>query len=282
MMTPETTPEVTPRPRRVIIALDPEAQCSSALEAAARLAAQRGAELVGLFVEDSALIDAAALPMTRNIRRSGAAEEAVDAQRMRQGLRVWAARAEAMLNAAAARWHVQCSFRVARGDVAERLLAEAGDCELLALGTVGRRSAGARIGGTARRIARSAKCSVMVMRCEGLRHRPVIVLYEGAARALAMGAELADMHSCPLEVLAVGADDAAAQAAEAEAADWLAEHDVAATVHGHAGHDAQAIYALLSDRSPNAIIVDRQGALGRLIDVAEALERPTASVFVVG
>ena len=97
-----------------------------------------------------------------------------------------------------------------------------------------------------------------------------------------MGAELADMHGCPLEVLAVGADAAAAQAAEAEAADWLAVQDVAATVHGHAGHDAQAIYALLSERSPNAVIVDRQGALGRLIDIAEALERPTASVFVVG
>ena len=97
-----TTPETIPRPRRVIIALDPEAQCSSALEAAARIAAQRGAELVGLFVEDSALIDAAALPMTRNIRRSGAAEEAVDARRMEQGLRFWAARAEAML-----RWKTQ-------------------------------------------------------------------------------------------------------------------------------------------------------------------------------
>ena len=122
----------------------------------------------------------------------------------------------------------------------------------------------------------------MVMRCEGLRHRPVMVLYEGAARALAMGAELAGLHGCPLEVLAVGADDAAAKATEAEAAAWLAEHGVAATVHGHAGHDAGAIYALLSERSPNAVIVDRQGALGRLIDVEEALERPTASVFVVG
>ncbi len=275
-------PEPTPRPRRVIIALDPEAQCLSALEAAARLAAQRGAELVGLFVEDSALIDAAALPMTRNIRRSDSAEEAVDARRMQQGLRVWAARAEAMLKTVAGRWRVQSSFRVARGDVAERLLAEAGDCELLALGTVGRRSAGTRLGGTARRIAQGAKCSVMVMRCEGLRHRPVIVLYEGAARSLAMGAELADMHGCPLEVLAVGADAATASAAAAQAAAWLGEHDVAATVHGHAGHDAQAIYALLSDRSPNAIIVDRQGALGRLIDIVEALERPTASVLVVG
>ncbi len=281
MMTPETTPEVTPGPRRVIIALDPEAQCMAALEAAARLAAQRGAELVGLFVEDSALIDAAALPMTHNIRRSDSAEEAVDARRMEQGLRVWAARAEAMLKATAARWRVQSSFRVARGEVAERLLAEAGDCELLALGTVGRRSAGTRLGGTARRIARGAKCSVMVMRCEGLRHRPVMVLYEGAARVLAMGAELADLHGCPLEVLAVGADDAAAEAAEATAADWLAAHGVAATVHGHAGDEAQAIYALLSDRSPNAIIVDRRGALGRLIDIAEALERPTASIFVV-
>ena len=75
----------------------------------------------------------------------------------------------------------------------------AGDCELLALGTVGRRSAGGRIGNTARRIAAGATCSVMVMRCEGLRHRPVIVLYEVAVRALAMAAELADMHRCPLE-----------------------------------------------------------------------------------
>ena len=130
-----TTSETAAGPRRVIIALDPEAQCSSALDAAARIAAQRGAELVGLFVEDSALIEAAALPMARNIRQSDSAEELVDVPRMQRGLRVWAARAEAMLKSAAGRWRVQSSFRVARGEVAERLLAEATGCELLALGT---------------------------------------------------------------------------------------------------------------------------------------------------
>ena len=270
------------RPRRVVVALDPAAQCRAALEAAARLAALRGAELVGLFIEDSELLDAAALPVTRIVRSYDLVEETVDAARMQQGLRVWASRAEAMLNSAAGRWRVKSSFRVARGPIAERLLAETGECELLALGTVGRPSPGNRVGGTARRIASGALCPVMVMRGEGGRARPVVVLYEGAERALDLGVELAELHGSPLEVLAAGEDAEAATAAEKSAAEWLARRGVAGAVHGLAGAGAEAVYELLGGRAPNALVIDRRGGVGREIDVVKALERSAASVLIVG
>ena len=62
-----TGPGEAAAPRRILVALEAGESAPALLEAAANLAAGLHAELVGLFVEDRELLDAADLPVTRSI-----------------------------------------------------------------------------------------------------------------------------------------------------------------------------------------------------------------------
>ena len=262
--------------KRVLVALDPAAECRAALETAARLAAQSEAELVGLFVEENELLEAAALPVTRVIRGSDFALDPLDRSVMEQGLKAWAAQARANLTAAAERWHVQASFQVARGDLAEALLAEARRCDLLALGTVGRVSQRSRIGATARRMARQAPCSVLVMRRDETPGLPVTVLYEGNERALALGAELAQMQGRALEIAVVDAELAVAAKA------WLSDRDLPARVEQLSVETAEQLSAQLASQPAGIVVLERAGRLGSAVDTDRVLAGPPSSVILVG
>ena len=262
--------------KRVLVALDPAAECRAALETAARLAAQWEAELVGLFVEESELLEAAALPVAQVIRGSDFTLERLDRHAMERGLKAWAAQAEAHLAAAAERWRVQASFRVARGNLAEALLAEARRSDLLALGTVGRVSQRGRIGATARLMARQAPCSVLVMRRDKAVGLPVVVVFEGGERALAFGAELAGLQGRGLEIVAANADLLAVAQA------WLERHDLRAAVEQAAATEADRLSGLLGSRAAGIVVLERAGPLGGAIDTDRVLAGPPSSVVLVG
>ncbi len=262
--------------RRVVVALDPAAQCRAALDLAARLAAQSEAELVGLFVEESELLAAAALPVTRALRSHGSADEALDTAKMEHGLRAWAARAEATLASAAQRWRVKSSFRVARGRVGETLIAEAAGSDLLALGTVGRPSGRQRLGATARELARQAPCTLLLMRGEARVGRPVLVLFEGDRNALALAEQLARLDHVPLEILVSGEEQAKA------AATWLDEHGRKAPVRMLEEDDPEPVSHLLETEPCGTVILERKGRLGAAIDAERVLAGPATSVILLG
>lgn len=262
--------------RRVLVALDPAAQCRAALETAARLAAVREAELVGLFVEESDLLLAAALPVAQVIRETDFMLDALDPGKMQQGLRAWAAQARAVLDTAASRWHVQASFRVARGSVTEALLAEAGGYDLIALGTVSRASQRRRFGGTARLMARNAPCAVLLMRGSQEPGQPVVVVYEGAEQALGLGHELAGLNGHPLSVLAP--DEELAEAARS----WLAKRGGDARVEVLTPSEAGPLVERLGQAAAGIVVLERRGKLGGEIDVEAVLAGPASSVVLVG
>ncbi|MCG8354448.1 MAG: universal stress protein [Kiloniellales bacterium] len=261
--------------KRVLVAIDPAAECRSALEMAARLAAQSQAELVGLFVEESELLTAATLPMTRILRGHDLAEEALDRARMERGLRAWAAQAEAILSSAAARWRVKASFRVARGRIAEALLAEAAQTDLLALGTVGRPTQRRRVGTTAREIVRQAPCTLLISRGDGPSERPVRLLFEGNAAALRLADQLARLHESPLEVLVTSPHRAQAEA-------WARAHGRRTTVQVLAQADPNVVAERLQRDATGVAILERKGALGAAIDAEGLLAGTVSSIVLVG
>jgi hypothetical protein len=247
--------------RRILVALDAGEQGLADLEEAARLAAGLQAELVGLFVEDTDLIEAAGLPVARVVSRSARSDTLLDAALMRRALKVWAARSRETLAAAASHWRVRWSFRVARGSLAEQLLVEARDFDLVALGKAGGPVRAARMRSASRSVTERAGCSLLLLRRGPLARRPVVVIFEGAARALALGRTLARVYGCRLLVLAVGGDAAAAEALEAEAAAWLARHDTIGEVDPLADPAPEAIDETLRARYAGIVVLDRQGAM---------------------
>ncbi|MGB3936694.1 MAG: hypothetical protein WBL29_13395 [Burkholderiales bacterium] len=112
--------------RRIVLGLDAGTPLRD-LEAATALAARTGAELMGLFVEDIALLQFAALPFAHEIGGASAARRSLDVASVERSLRALAAEAERMLAGTAGRSEVRWSFRVARGVLVDVLLAAASD-----------------------------------------------------------------------------------------------------------------------------------------------------------
>ena len=211
--------------RRILVALDASAHSLAALEAAADFAAAVQAEVEGLFVEDINLIRLASLPCSREVRYT-ASLAALDLEQMERALKAQAAEARRALEAAARRAHVQWSFHVARGHVAQEVLAAAAAADLVTLGKRGRsRSPQARLGSTALRAVADTPVALLLVEhrrvgaagrrfgraiapVTAARRRVLVVCdgSEGAGRALDAAARLAEAGGVSLTVVLL-ADD---------------------------------------------------------------------------
>jgi hypothetical protein len=122
---------MTRKIRRVIVGLDPLQQSRALLEAAAELAGEMQAELLGLFVENQDLLHFAGLPFAREVGFETATRRALDVGSMERSLRALAKEARQALEAAAKPTRIQWSFRVVRGAPAAELLAAAEESDLV-------------------------------------------------------------------------------------------------------------------------------------------------------
>lgn len=117
--------------RRLVLTLASGDAPGPALEAAAALARWLDAELLAIFVENTALYDYARLPFAREIG-PGAAWRPLAPERLLDDYAAMAAAAQRRLRAIAARVGVPCEFEILRGDAAASLARAAVD-DLLAL-----------------------------------------------------------------------------------------------------------------------------------------------------
>lgn len=99
--------------RRILVTLDSTRSSQSVLESAALLAKAMHFELVGLFVEDSDLMTLAALPFSREVRRTGVIHD-LDPDVLQKEVAAHAAAARALMRQVAVRHHLRWSFRSVR------------------------------------------------------------------------------------------------------------------------------------------------------------------------
>lgn len=260
--------------RRILVALDASAHGRAALEAAARLAARSHAELVGLYVEDVALLRLAAFPFAREFSVGRTTGRALTAAAMARALRSQARHVREFLVRTAERHHVAWTFAVRRGEVDRELLAAVADADLLVLGrTRGAATRRPGLGSTVRAVV--GRCSAAVLVVPG-GTRPggaVVALYDdegSGGAAVAMGAALARADDGELVVLV--SDEALRPAAEAAVA--------ASAARGRLRVVAPAdLAAALADlaRSGNATVVLHRAAWNDAV-----LEQATGPVVVVG
>jgi hypothetical protein len=267
--------------RRILVALEDE-EAGAVIETAARLAAAMHAELVGLFVEDTELLEAANLPITSSVPRHGAGRARLDADVMRRALRVSAHQASRRLAVVAERSRVKWSFRVIRGAATEQVLAEAESHDLLALTGPGRALGGGRRQAAAQALAERAPCSVLLMRgAVRAGQQPVVAVYDGSERALAFGRDLARAYARPLIVLAVAEDAEAATRRGEQAAAWLAAHEVKAGALALALGTADELCQAVGGRNPAMLVLDRQGALAAKLDFESLLRGLGCPLFAL-
>jgi hypothetical protein len=267
-------------PRRVLVALEAEEGADALLEAAASLAAALHAELAGIFVEDSELLAAASQPATRTVPTHAVGRGASEAGTLRRGLKISAARAGEALAAVARRRRIKYSYRVVQGALAELVLAEARRTDLVALGPSGRAVRQARVTVTGCTVAAQAPCSVLLLQGAGAGARPVVVVYEGAEAALALGERLARIYRRPLLVLAVAEREAAAAELAARARDWERHHHGRARVIGAVGESAAEFRTTLEAQHPGILVLDPERGLVAKFGLEVLLGELRCSVFV--
>jgi nucleotide-binding universal stress UspA family protein len=191
---------------RILVALDASPDSLAALDTAVRLAANVNAELLGLFVEDVALLRAAEIPLARELSYFSATSAPLSRESVELKLRAQSRQIQAALARAAERARVASSFRCVRGHVSIEISSAAGDVDLLVLGrtgwSVGSR---ARIGSTALEIA-SSSVPVLLLPERGISERVHLVVYfdasASAERALRVARELAEAGLGGIAVLA--------------------------------------------------------------------------------
>jgi nucleotide-binding universal stress UspA family protein len=211
--------------RRILVALDASQHSLAALEAAAELAASLGSELLGIFVEDTRLLQLALLPGARQVSYPFTSTSRLDRARMERQLRAQAAQARQALFAACETRHLKWAFRVVRGEVAPEVLAAAMEADLLTLGRTSRPlDPRARLGSTARAAAEQAPHSVLVLHRDAPLRPPTVVAHDGseaADQALVMAAHLARKMGGAITVLVMAESAQEKRQLQARVAQWL-------------------------------------------------------------
>jgi len=262
--------------RRILVALDASTHSLAALATAVELAAAMEAELEGLFVEDVNLLRLADLPFAREVRHT-ASLESLDSPSMERALRAQAAQAREALAAAAGRAQVQWSFRVARGHVAQEVLAAAARADLVTLGKQGRsRSPRARLGSTALRVVLDAPGALLLVEHGVPPRQPVLALYdgsEGAEGALDAAARLAKASGSQPLVLLLADTPEAAQRLEQQAAHRMEAWDVRSRFRSLPATDVPTLARALQLEGGGLVVVSARSTLLPADTIQKLLDR---------
>ncbi len=104
-------------PRRVLIALDSSNESSSALDEAAEMASRVNAELIGIFVEDTNLLNLAGLPCASEVGSATGVSRSLNAVVIRRTLKSIAERARLAMARAAEQRQLRWSFTTSKGNL---------------------------------------------------------------------------------------------------------------------------------------------------------------------
>ena len=201
-MTDQRESAARPSVRRILAAFDASTAEPEAIEAAVEFAARLGAELEILFVEDSSLRDAAALPFVQQVGRYGVTSFAVND--LDTEVRALLARAQRRLADAARRRRVTWTVRTVRGSLATEITGTS-DVDLVVLqSTLRPPMPHVRVRSDVRRIVRRVGGPALILGPGAAPRPPVTILYEDeekGERLMAAAASLCRSYACAFEIL---------------------------------------------------------------------------------
>ncbi|WP_311945470.1 universal stress protein [Halomonas piscis] len=271
--------------QRVVVLLDGSRRAQLLLDEAARLAKREGAELVGLFVEDTELLRAASLPLGGEIGLVSGSLRPVAPEALERRLRQQAGRLQALLAATAGRHALRWRLEVNRDRLEAAALAATMADDLLVLYRAGWRHPpeGGFASRTLSRMLGAARCRVMMLgeRVSAGAH-PILVFQtpdEAGQRAMNEALRLAQATNQELLVLlppGVERDERTRAAIEA----WSARQDRRPRYLAFEG-DIMALIALLQRERAGALVLPRGHALLRGVAGEHLLEASDSALIVV-
>lgn len=269
--------------RRILVALDASPHSMAALKAAAELAAQFNAELLGLYVEDITLLRLSELPLAREVSIYSAVPRQITRQEVEQQLRTQARQARRAIETLAERLRVRWSFRVAQGVIAFELLSAAAESDLILLGKAGwsRRS---RLGSTSRTMVSQANRHLMILQ-HGTRVTPPITLvYDGSPlskRALLTTAQLLQGQDGFLIVVILAGEIEKARQFQAQVAQWLRQQGKQARYRWLVQSDGERLVNTVQSEQCGLLVLPGESEILQGDVLEEVINRMQCPVLVV-
>jgi nucleotide-binding universal stress UspA family protein len=196
--------------RRILVALDSSPHSMAALKTAVELAANLGARVIGLFVEEANLLRAAELPLALEVGTLSPSPRRLHRHELERHLRAQAGRLRQRMAQLADERGVPWHFRVSRGSVSTELLASSAEADLIIVGKAGRSISGrGYVGSTVRTLILQGRSSTLILQHGQLIRTPVLVIYDGsvtAQKALRVAEVLKHVKDYRLIVLVVAPD----------------------------------------------------------------------------
>ena len=239
-------------PRRVVVALDARSTTAPRLETVVRLAAQLNAEIHGIFVEETELIQMAALPIARSIPSHGVGEAAMSETIMRRAMRARSASLRQRLEQLSARWQVMASFEVTQGTFTEQVNRRTTAEDLLTVAADNERST-VSVTRSLSELLNRAPCAVLHLRHSRPEKAAVLVIDNGEERLLTAGLLTAQAFGGRLKILIPPHEGAGDR--QRAISSWLATNNaVAETIILSETKEGVALPANLR---PGTVIFDR-------------------------
>ena len=247
---------------RIIVGLKATNEFDPSIEAATKLAAAIQAEIVGLLVEEEALIDLADLPFSRTLAYGQTLSKPLSRNAMLAAFKRSAEQFRHSLSAHAGRAQVKWSFSSERGELTTKVRSVVATGDYLVIG-------GELHGFGARLILDELQSSpaevsgvlIAALREVVARDGPVIAIDDGdkkGEQTIALACRIAAATRVGLCVFAVAGTDDEAEAISSRARQ-LAAPDTKVEIHRFVPGAPQTIAAATSEFRASFIVADQQG-----------------------
>jgi nucleotide-binding universal stress UspA family protein len=268
---------------RILVALDASPHSLAALRAAAELAADLDAELVGIFVEDINLLRLSDLPLASEVTIYTTTSRRLNRQEIERQLRSQARMAQRALEEIARRRRVRWSFQVAQGIIASELLAAAADTDIILLGKSGW-SQRRRLGSTTRVIVTQAPNQIFILQEGAHLGLPVGVLYDGspnAQKSLVAAANLLRRQDGFLVVVILADHVDKARQFQAEISEWAQEEEIHIHYRWLVDINLGRLMRIVHGEHCGVMVLPAEGIVFQGEDLVELLEETDCPVLLV-
>ncbi len=269
--------------RRILVALDASPHSLAALRAAAELAADLDAELVGIFVEDINLLRLSDLPLAREMTIYTTSTRRLNRKEIERQLRSQARMAQRALEEVARRRHIRWTFQVAQGIIASELLAAATDTDIILLGKSGW-SQRRRLGSTTRVIVTQAPNQIIILQEGAHLGLPVGVIYDGSPnvqKSLAAAANLLHRQDGFLVVIILADHVDKARQFQAEISEWAQEEQLHIHYRWLVDVNLGRLMRIVHGEHCGVMVLPAEGIVFQGEDLVELLEETDCPVLLV-
>ena len=265
---------------RILIALDHDVPSATVLEPVLKIARYRSAPVECVCIEDTRLLEIAAMPQSYMIHTTSHEPSPLDERLMRRAMRVTSVRARERFAATLTQTSVSWSFRIRQAALLSEAFNDATPGDLIVVPLLrGARNA-EQVRGLIKASTDRVTASLLVLNETGVPDKSVLAVFDGDRDDLAAAQELAAGFGAPLTVIAFGSNDAEASRFADEAATYLTQSGRQDNVRGIASKDIAKLDQAIRDTAPGTLVLDRASVAIEHLDLIPLLSQSTASLLI--